>query len=126
MNLSIYIDDEIFVYEVVPKLLQKRIIDTLNNKVKNKQTIKIDSYLKDYYKTNLSSILKDIKKYINIKKFGKNHYIISIDDKILRFIDFGNLKVSGLHIIDSSMKFIQNNLTRIYNIYRKGGLIYVN
>ena len=92
-------------------------------------------YLLKYYGVVLEEVLKDIHNKFIVNKNG-NYSIIEVSptikvndylyDNIVRLIDYGNVEVKGLHLVDESMKNIQSQLYVIYNLYEKGGLKYGN
>lgn len=126
--------DEIFASRVIPQLVINAINDTLYVVVRNKEHKAMKDYLEKEYKANFEEIYKSITldSFISTKVNGRYFIEINSFERIsntnvnlkytLNFIDNGNLDVKGLHIVDKSMRYIQENLGNIYQVYLKGGI----
>ena len=128
--------DERFAREIIPKLIRLKINNNLNKCVQSKKDIKMRGYIGTRYGEEFDQIMKTLTCNENafiINKNGKQ-YIVEINPNIIvkssglsleflvRMIDYGNLDVKGLHIVDSAMKYVQLMIDDIYRLYMKGGL----
>ena len=126
--------DEIFASRVIPQLVINAINDTLYVTIRNKEHKAMKDYLEKEYEIDFEEIYESmtLDSFISTKTNGR--YFIEINSfervsntnvnlkYILNFIDNGNLDVKGLHIVDKSMRYIQENLENIYQVYLKGGI----
>lgn len=91
----------------------------------------INDYLKKNYQITVDDVLDSIK--LSFNKCN-NVCSLSIDNNIIepksqekvialvKLIEYGNLDVKGLHVVDSTFRYIQSHLKEIYTTYKmKGG-----
>ena len=130
MKIFTSIKDERFLKEKVPKLIK---INALERFYRLKPTgvhKLMDEYLLKQFKTSIEKVLENLDKIILIYKTG-TLYTIELDSSVtnthhisiyglIQLIDFGNIDVKGLHIVDKAFNYIQNNLQMIYNLEVKG------
>ena len=112
-----------FVYQYLPKV----ITNMLYNKIARYKDSKMNSYLSDNYDmqiVELLPILCDIKiekyRYGYIMQINTNRSKINSKysvAEILHLIDYGNIEVKGLHIINNIFEYIRNNLNMLYRLY---------
>ena len=94
-------------------------------------TTKMDKFLEETYGINVQTIIDNIK--IKASKVN-DHWSVSIDNNIIepksqekvislvKLIEYGNLEIRGLHIIDASFRYIKKHLYALYKLYvMKGG-----
>lgn len=128
--------DERFAREIIPRLIRLQVKDNLNKCMQSKEDLKIKSYIRTKYDEEFGQIIETLlhnKDAFIINKNGKQ-YIIEINpnivvktnglslESLIRMIDYGNLDVKGLHIVDSAMKYVQLMINDVYRLYMKGGL----
>lgn len=123
-QLSIPLDyPNAFVYQYLPKI----ITNMFYNKIAQHKESKMNSYLSDNYDmqiVELLPILCDIKvekyRYAYIMQINMNKSKINSKysvAEILHLIDYGNIEVKGLHIINNIFEYIRNNLNMLYRLY---------
>lgn len=129
--MTIYLKDianENFI-RIIPQFIIRRVFDLIN---KNKY-VAMQEYLKEHYKISI----EDIVEQLALKGFSYNKvkdlYIIRINDNIeeskskeklstlIRLVDYGNLDIRGIHLINSSIEFIKDNLLNIYRMFQVKG-----
>lgn len=94
-------------------------------------TTKMDKFLKDTYGIDVQTIVDNIK--IKVSK-GNGHWIVGIDTNnvekksqekvisLVKLIEYGNLEIRGLHVIDDAFRYIKEHLYALYKLYMmKGG-----
>lgn len=114
--------DEKFVKEYIPKIILSRIRGL---RVK-KDVSKINEFLMKTYNIDIDDVIDAIEFSIN----KNNHiYSVSIDNNtieensqekvisLVKLIDYGNLHIKGLDLINSSFNYIRNYFKAIYRSY---------
>ena len=129
--MTIYLKDivnENFV-RIIPKFIIKRVLDLIN---KNNY-VAMQDYLKENYKLSIEDIIKELA----IKGFSyskvKDLYVVRINDNIkeeksqeklstlIRLIDYGNLDIRGVNLINTTLNYIKDNILNIYRVYQMKG-----
>lgn len=122
--MIIYIDD-VFEESFI-KYLPAVIISRAKHLARGYRAKKMNEYLLENYQVTIQDILKQIEFLVN--KRG-NQWTVSVDNNIyetktnlklislIKLIDYGNVQVKGIHIVDSSLKYVMKNLKRIYRLY---------
>lgn len=118
---------EEFINNFVVKALKLKIASSLSKK----DLTSMNEYLKNMFQTDVDSIIKQID--FSINKYN-NTWTVSINNNIeeeksqeklismLKLIEYGNLKVKGLNVINNSFKFVKNHIVELYKLYlMKGG-----
>lgn len=119
--------DEEFISKFVPQIIVSRALLLASSKT----THQMNEYLKKNFKLPINDILKQL-------KFSTNRvndtYLLIIDENVfekssnirlislIKLIDYGNLEVKGLNIINKSIDYVINNIKGLYQYYlMKGG-----
>lgn len=118
--------DENFIKGFVPQIIISRVLLL----AKKKNTLQMNEYLKKTFNLNIEEVIKQI-------RFSVNHYndvySLAINSNIfeektkekvislVKLIDYGNLEVKGLNIVNSSMYYVNNNLKSLYTYYQMKG-----
>ena len=128
--MTLYLEGQLsekFIQDYVIKAL----IVKIHSFASESNLTRINEFLKDKYKIDVMTILKEmsfsINKYNNTRtvSINNNTYDEKSQEKIislLKLIEYGNLRVKGLHIIDRAFKYIKSHINELYKLYiMKGG-----
>ena len=129
--MTIYLKDivnENFV-RIIPQFIIRRVLEQID---KN-HYIAMQEYLKENYKVSIEDVIKELA----LRGFSyskvKDLYIVRLNDNIkeeksqqklstlVRLIDYGNLEIKGVHLINNSIEYIKDNILNIYRIYQMKG-----
>ena len=129
--MTIYLKDivnENFV-RIIPQFIIRRVLEQID---KN-HYIAMQEYLKENYKVSIEDVIKELA----LRGFSyskvKDLYIVRLNDNIkeeksqqklstlIRLIDYGNLEIKGVHLINNSIEYIKDNILNIYRIYQMKG-----
>ena len=129
--MTIYLKDivnENFI-RIIPQFIIRRVVDLIST---NKY-VAMQEYLKEHYKLSLEEIIEQLATRGFSYNKVKDLYIIRINDNIeetkskeklstlIRLVDYGNLEVRGIHLINSSIEYIKSNLLNIYRMFQLKG-----
>ena len=128
--MLMYLDENLskeFVEDFVIKALMLKI----EASVIDANTRKMNKFLEDTYGINVQTIVDNIK--IKASKVN-DHWSVSIDNNnvepksqekvisLVKLIEYGNLEIRGLHVIDDAFRYIKEHLYALYKLYvMKGG-----
>lgn len=128
--MLMYLDEHLS-KEFIENFVIKALMLKIEASVIDANTIKMDKFLEDTYGINVQTIIDSIK--IKASKVN-SHWSVSIDNNIIepksqekvislvKLIEYGNLEIRGLHIIDASFRYIKKHLYALYKLYvMKGG-----
>jgi len=114
---------------IIPQFIIKRAFE----QIEDKKYVAMQEYLKDNYKLSIEDVISQLAtKGFSYSKV-KDLYIIRVNDNIketksqeklstlIRLIDYGNLDIRGVHLIDSTLNYIKSNILNIYRIYQMKG-----
>ena len=128
--------EEFFNFYVIPTLIKKQFKGNINKLRHDKLKLIMEEYILDKYDISFNDILTNLINFISVHEVN-GKYIISIDNirnfpevdekfsTITSLIDNGNLEVKGLHLLDSAMRYIQNNIKYIHFMCERGVKIWV-
>ena len=119
--------DKEFISKFIPQIIISRALIL----AKKRNTQQMNEYLKKNLKLSIEEIINQIEFSINETN---DRYSLSINSNIyenktherlislVKLIDYGNLEIKGLNIINTSMYYVNNNLVGLYRYYQmKGG-----
>lgn len=115
--------DEEFIHKFVPQVIRSRALLL----AKKRNTTQMNEYLKKNFNITIEEVIKQIRfsinHYSNIYSLAINNNIYEekTNEKVIslvKLIDYGNLEVKGLNIVNSSMYYINNNLKGLYRYYQ--------
>ena len=119
--------DENFIKEFVPQIIRSKAFSL----AKKRNVSQMNEYLKKNFDLTIDEVIEQIRfsfnHYGNIYSLAINNNIYEekTNEKVIslvKLIDYGNLEVKGLNIINSSMYYVNNNLKGLYRYYQmKGG-----
>ena len=118
--------DEEFIREFVPQVIRSRALIL----AKKKNTLQMNEYLKRNFNLTIEDVIKQVRflinHYSNVYSLAINSSIFEEKTKekiisLVKLIDYGNLEVKGLNIINSSMYYVNNNLKSLYRYYQMKG-----
>ena len=129
--MTIYLKDiisENFI-KIIPQFIIRRVLEQIS---KNNY-VAMQEYLKENYKVSIEDVVRELA----LKGFSyskvKDLYIVRLNDNIkeeksqeklstlIRLIDYGNLEIKGVHLINNSIEYIKDNILNIYRIYQMKG-----
>lgn len=129
--MTIFVSDVIseeFI-KTLPFFIVQIIDENIKNNKKRKYN-KMNKYLQDNFKLSIDTVVDTLlKKGFNFNKV-KHTYTITINyairepmtglkiDSLVRLIDFGNTEIKGIHLIDTAIDYISNNILNIYRLYQ--------
>ena len=114
--------------------LLKKASQRIKDKSKGIKYKRMNKYLKDNFKTTIEDVIQLLSK--KGFKFGKvkSLYSISVNyniiesnsqlklDTLIRLIDYGNVDIKGINLINSAVEYACDNVLNIYRAYKiKGG-----
>ena len=133
-NMIIYFRD-ILDEEFISKFIPQIIISKALWLSKRMNTQKMNEYLKSQFNLSIEEILKQL-------KFSTNHYndtySLRVDNNayeeksqeklisLIKLIDYGNLDVRGLNIINLAIAYVSKNIKGLYKYYQMKGGSYVS
>lgn len=119
--------DKEFISKFVPQVIISRALIL----AKKRNTQQMNEYLKKTFKLSIEEIINQIEFSINETN---DRYSLSINSNIyenktherlislVKLVDYGNLEIKGLNIVNTSMYYVNNNLVGLYRYYQmKGG-----
>ena len=128
--MTIYIKD-IFEPKFIKEFIPQIIVARVKSLVKSENVKQMNKFLKSNYAIDIDDVINALK--FSINKVS-NIYSSSVSNvakerksqekviTLVKLIDYGNLHVKGLNIVNSSMNYVNNNIKVIYKHYMmKGG-----
>lgn len=92
---------------------------------------KMDAYLKATLNTDVASIVEQLEIATNksptawVISISNNNFDKKSQEKIItlvKLIEYGNLEIKGLHVIEEAFKYIKEHVYALYKLYvMKGG-----
>ena len=124
LYLEVY--NETAPYDFVKSKIKELFNLALNDILKNNDTENINNYLKENYKISLLTVLNSIKNNLLVIK-QNNKSIIIIEDnyklnnhllkEFIGLLNYGNMKVKGLNLINKSFNFLKSKLYYLHFYY---------
>jgi len=128
--MTMYLN-RLFSESFVDNYVMRALKEKIKNNVHSKNTTALNEFLETTYGINIDKVLNSI-------EFSKSLYdtvwVVSINDNtieeksqekvisLVKLIEYGNLKVKGLNVINDAFKYIKSHLDVLYKFYQmKGG-----
>ena len=127
--MTLYLDkvfSDKFIENYVIRALKEKIISSVHSK----NLSQVNEFLKSEYGINVDTVLSSMEFSVNRVS---DVYVISIDNNtieeksqekvisLIKLIEYGNLKIKGLNVINDSFKYIKKHLKLLYRLYQMRG-----